>query len=75
MGFLLRLTLPRFFLLAGIASATILVPPGLILSIQDHFPTDGLLLLSYGEASAIFVALWSFSRFESASRIEQTALS
>ncbi len=63
-GFFIRLTLPRLFLLAGLSSAVILVPPGLFFGIGTHFSDESLGLLSYGGASAVLVALWAFSRFE-----------
>jgi hypothetical protein len=60
----MRLTLPRLFLLAGLSSAVILVPPGLLWGIRTNFSEESLGLLAYGGASAVFVALWAFSRFE-----------
>jgi hypothetical protein len=69
-GFFTHLTLPRLFLLAGLASAVILIPPGLIWGMFDHFSENSLGLLSYGEVSAVFVSLWAFSRFEDEIKIE-----
>jgi hypothetical protein len=60
-GFLIRLTLPRLFLLAGVASAALLVPPGLILALG---PNTSFLLLGYSSASACFLSLWAFRRME-----------
>jgi hypothetical protein len=72
-GFFMRLTLPRLYLLVGLSSAVILIPPGLIWGFWDHFSEDSLGLLSYGGASAAFVSLWAISRFESEFGIDQTA--
>jgi hypothetical protein len=42
-GFFIRLTLPRFFLLAGIASAVLLVTPGILCALIRNFSHDGLI--------------------------------
>ena len=63
-GFFLKLEMPRFFLIAGLASAVILLPPGLLLCFKTHFSEDGLFLLDYGEAAAILLGLWAFHEFE-----------
>jgi len=70
-GFFMSLTLPRLFLLAGLSSAVILILPGLIWGIDAHFSEESLGLLTYGGASAVFVSLWAFSRFEDNFGIER----
>jgi hypothetical protein len=67
----MSLTLPRLFLLAGLSSAVILILPGLIWGIDAHFSEESLGLLTYGGASAVFVSLWAFSRFEDNFGIER----
>jgi hypothetical protein len=60
-GFFVRLTLPRFFLLAGIAIAVMLVPPVLMLALG---PNHSVLMMHYTTASACFLSLWAFRRME-----------
>jgi hypothetical protein len=60
-GFLVRLTLPRFFLLAGIAIAVMLVPPVLMFALG---PNHSVLMMHYTTASACFLSLWAFRRME-----------
>ena len=62
-GFFLRLTISRLFLLAGLASAMILLPSGLIAFCLREYDF-GFESLCYCEAAAIFIALWAFFRFE-----------
>lgn len=61
-GFLVRMTLPRFFLLAGIASAVLLVTPALMMSIWAS--SERLMLLGYSDAAGCFLSLWAFSALE-----------
>lgn len=73
-GFFVPLSLPRWFLLAGLSSAVILVCPGLISGAEDRFSSDSLRLLSFGLPAAVFVSLWAFSLFENEFGVEQTAI-
>ena len=61
-GFLVRLTLPRFFLLAGIASAVLLVTPALMMALWA--PSSKLMLLGYSDAAGCFLSLWTFRALE-----------
>jgi hypothetical protein len=72
-GFFLRLTISRLFLLAGLSSAMILLPSGLI-AFSLLKLEYGLEWVDYSEAAAIFVALWAFSRFENGSRCDLEAI-
>jgi hypothetical protein len=63
-GFFVRLTRSRLFLLAGIASAVLLVTPGVIWALRSDFSFDSLVLLSYSDASACFLSLWAFRCME-----------
>jgi hypothetical protein len=63
-GFLVRLTLPRLFLLAGLATAILLVTPGVILAFRSHFSFDTWLLLGYSDASECFLFIWAFCCME-----------
>ena len=72
-GFFLRLAISRLFLLAGLASAMILLPSGLI-AFSLLKLEYGLEWVDYSEAAAIFVALWAFSRFENGSRCDLEAI-
>lgn len=61
-GFVVRLTLPRFFLLAGIASAVILVTPALMMAVWAA--SEKLMLLGYSDAAGCFLSLWAFRVME-----------
>jgi hypothetical protein len=61
-GFLIRLTLPRFFLLAGLASAVILVTPALMMTVFAS--SEKMMLLGYSDAAGCFLSLWAFCAFE-----------
>jgi hypothetical protein len=61
------------YLIAGIASAVILLPSGLI-ALGLHKTDVARESVDYTKAAAIFVALWAFSRFEDRPLIEQTAM-
>jgi hypothetical protein len=63
-GFMVRLNLPRLFLLAGVASAFYLVIPGIVSIVMLHCSFSSLLLLSYSDATACFVFLWAFRSIE-----------
>lgn len=64
LGFFLRLNMSRVFLLAGLSSAVILLPPGILLILHEPFSFSGLGLIGYSEASGIFLVLWALHRFE-----------
>lgn len=68
-GFFMRLTTRRLFLIAGISIGIILLLPGLILCLLDHFAPDGWGLLSYGVPAVMFVGLWALSEFEVVSQV------
>jgi hypothetical protein len=59
-GFLVHLTLARIFLIAGVASSTILLLPSVLMLLQTPVSQFNWQLLSYANASATFVALWAF---------------
>jgi hypothetical protein len=61
-GFLIRLTIPRIFLLAGIASTILLLTPGLLWALRPTSPN--LILLGYSDAAACFLSLWAFRCME-----------
>jgi hypothetical protein len=63
-GFLVRLTLPRFFLLAGVASAILVVTPGVLCAFLLNFTPHGLLLMGYSDAASCFLSLWAFRCIE-----------
>ena len=60
-GFLVRLTIPRLYLTAGIAMGIILIPPAVLECLKDHLDWG---LVGYGIASFILIGLWAMSRFE-----------
>jgi hypothetical protein len=63
-GFLVRLTLPRLFLLAGIATAILLVTPAVVLAFRSHFSFSTWLLLGYSDAAECFLFIWAFCCME-----------
>lgn len=63
-AFFQRLTLPRLFLLAGLATGAILFPATILFLFYDRFLLPSQLLLEYVTPTAIYVSLWAFSRFE-----------
>jgi hypothetical protein len=70
-GFFIRLTLPRFFLLAGIASAVLLVTPGILCALIRNFSHDGLIFMGYSDAAACFLSLWAFRCMEDQFAVER----
>jgi hypothetical protein len=72
LGFFLQLTMPRLFLLAGLASAVILFTPSLIMMVQNPFSSQCLGLINYSETASMLTALWAFYRFEGASHDAST---
>jgi hypothetical protein len=63
-GFFIRLTMSRLFLIAGISTAVIVLPPGLLLPVMSHSSRGSWGLLEYSIPPAIFIGLWALSRFE-----------
>lgn len=63
-GFFRRLNLRGVYLLAGISTAVIIIPPAVLWLPLAHFSPDSWQLLAYASAPAIFMNLWAFHRFE-----------
>ena len=63
-AFLQKLTVSRIYLLAALAAAVILVPPGLIVAIHQSFSVEGVLVLGYTDTAYICLALWLCYSFE-----------
>jgi hypothetical protein len=64
MGFFLRLSMRRLYLLAGLAAAMIVLPSGLI-AFGMHQNGYGIESVDYSKSAMIFIALWAFAKFES----------
>ena len=64
LGFFVRLTMPRLFLIAGIAMGFITLSPALMQAGMTGFSRVGWGLLDYSIPAATFVGLWTFSRYE-----------
>jgi hypothetical protein len=64
-GFFVRLTMARLFLIAGIASSSILLTPGILLVLHTHSQLPDSSMLSYANVSVTLIALWAFCQFES----------
>lgn len=58
-GFLARMTLPRFYLTAALAATVILLPPGSIVALHQHFTVNGTVVLGYTDTAYIFLCLWA----------------
>jgi hypothetical protein len=69
-GYFVRLTLARLFLIAGIASSSILLTPGILLLFSDQSQERGLGVLSYANVPATLIALWAFYQLEAAVKCE-----
>jgi hypothetical protein len=63
-GFLQRLTLPRIYLLAGLATGIILIPTEIIQLFAMHFSQAAWLEMEYVSSAALFLCLWAFYRLE-----------
>ncbi len=63
-GFWWRLTLERLLLVAGVASAVVLLTPGAIRLVQDPFSLSTWELVSYASPAALCLALWAFRELE-----------
>lgn len=63
-GFFVRLTMSKMFLIAGIASAVVLLTPSLFMVAQAPFSPQSFELLTYSALATMLIALWAFHRFE-----------
>ncbi len=63
-GFFVHLELPRVFLLLGLSSTLILLPPGIASLAVNGSTLAGWLMLMYVNAATIFFGLWAFFRLE-----------
>lgn len=57
-SFVLRMRIASVFLLVGFAACVILLPPGIIVAVHQHFTTKGVLVLGYTDTAYIFLCVW-----------------
>jgi hypothetical protein len=66
-GFLVRMSLPRIYLLSGLATLIMIFPPmAFIVRAQGGFAKPLTPDLEYLAVSALFIALWAFHQWEKA---------